>query len=66
MFPYTADQPDEITVGEGETVDVISMVTTQDGWWKIRAGNKEGLVPDNFLSLVQSSPPTATSTTGNN
>ena len=55
MFSYNADQDDEVSVTEGDTVDVISTKTDQDGWWKIKAGGKVGLVPDNFLSAIPSS-----------
>lgn len=55
MFSYNADQDDEVSVVEGDVVDVIAMQTDQDGWWKVKAGGKVGFVPDNFLSLMQSS-----------
>lgn len=61
MFPYEADQSDELSVEEGETVDVINKETNQDGWWLIRGKKGKGLVPDNFLSLIQS-PKSHTST----
>ena len=54
MFTYTASQEDEITVLEGETVEVVDRNTDQDGWWKVKKGTQEGLVPDNFLELQQS------------
>lgn len=55
MFSYNADQDDEVSVVEGDVVDVIAMQTDQDGWWKVKAGGKVGFVPDNFLSLMPSS-----------
>lgn len=64
MFPYNADQEDEITIKEGEIVDVISMETEQDGWWLVRLGNNQGLVPDNFLSLIQSAPDSTSNLNG--
>ena len=56
MFPYIADQEDEITLKEGDIVDVITMATGNDGWWLVRLDNNEGLAPDNFLSFIQSTP----------
>ena len=55
MFSYNADRDDEVSVTEGDTVDVISTKTDQEGWWKIRVGGKVGLVPGNFLSVIESS-----------
>lgn len=59
MFSYLADQEDEVTIKDGDIVDVLEQDTGQDGWWRIRAGDKEGLVPDNFLELIteQVTPP---------
>lgn len=51
MFTYTASEDDEITVNEGETVEIVSQTTGQDGWWKVKKGPHEGLVPDNFLEI---------------
>ena len=56
MFPYIANQEDEITIKKGDIVDIITMETGQDGWWLVRLERNEGLVPDNFLSLIQSAP----------
>ena len=52
MFGYIADQEDEVSVKDGDIVDILEQDTGQDGWWRIRAGGKEGLVPDNFLELI--------------
>ena len=52
MFSYVADQEDEVTIKDGDIVDVLEQDTGQDGWWRIRAGGNEGLVPDNFLELI--------------
>ncbi len=52
MFDYKATQDDEITVLEGDIVDIISMNTDQDGWWLIKKGSHEGFVPDNFLEKL--------------
>ena len=54
MFSYTASQDDEITIKEGDIVDVITMETGQDGWWMVRYDIQEGLAPSNYLSLIQS------------
>ena len=56
MFSYTVDKDDEITIKEGDIVDVINMETDQDGWWLIRYGDQKGLAPSNYLSLIPSVP----------
>ena len=52
MFNYEAVQDDEVTVKKGDIVDILEQETGQDGWWKIRCGDKEGLVPNNYLELI--------------
>ena len=54
MFSYTASQDDEITIKEGDIVDVITMETGQDGWWMVRYDIQEGLAPSSYLSPIQS------------
>lgn len=54
IFSYTANQDDEITIKEGGIVDVITTETLEDGWWLVRYGSHEGLIPSNYLSLIQS------------
>ena len=54
MFLFEATEADEITVKEGEVVEVIDKSTDQDGWWMVRReGGQEGLVPDNFLEVIE-------------
>ena len=52
MFEYAATQDDEITVKEGDIVEIVTTTTDQDGWWVIKKGSQEGLVPDNFLEKL--------------
>ena len=52
MFSYTANEDDEITIKEGDIVDVITMEMEHDGRWLVRYGDQEGLAPSNYLSLI--------------
>ena len=52
MFSYTADKDDEITIKEGDIVDVITMETEQDEQWLVCYGDQKGLAPSNYLSLI--------------
>ena len=56
LFSYTADKDDEITIKEGDIVDVITMETEEDGWWLVHYRDQKGLAPSNYLSLIPSSP----------
>ena len=52
MYNYEAEQDDEVTVKKGDIVDILEQETGQYGWWKVRCGDKEGLVPNNYLELI--------------
>ncbi|XP_052242477.1 uncharacterized protein LOC127852563 [Dreissena polymorpha] len=48
-FPYTAEQPDELTIKVG---DVIKNVVMEDGgWWEGELNGKKGMFPDNFVKV---------------
>ena len=54
MFPYDAENPDEVSIREGDIVEVLQFddETGQAGWWMVKCVNgKQGLVPDNFVEL---------------
>ncbi|KAK6475331.1 neutrophil cytosolic factor 1-like [Huso huso] len=44
---YTAEQDDELTLQEGETIEVIHKLL--EGWWVIRKGEQTGHYPSMFL-----------------
>ncbi|KAJ1184791.1 hypothetical protein NDU88_001593 [Pleurodeles waltl] len=53
---YTADQDDEMTLKEGETVDVIHKLL--DGWWVVRKDDVTGYFPSMFLQKSGEEPST--------
>ncbi|KAJ3554220.1 hypothetical protein NM688_g3224 [Phlebia brevispora] len=54
LYDFTADGDDEMTVHEGETLLVLERDT--DEWWKCRnMEGDEGVVPANYLELVEGS-----------
>ena len=55
IFLYDAENPDEISVKEGDIVEVLQFEdeTEQEGWWMVKCANgRQGLVPDNFVELI--------------
>ncbi|MBN3276857.1 NCF1 factor, partial [Polyodon spathula] len=44
---YTAEQDDELTLQEGETIEVIHKLL--EGWWVIRQGEQTGHYPSMYL-----------------
>ena len=51
-FSYTAEQPDELSLVEGQFVRVIEKNLEDDGWWKGEVNGKTGVFPDNFVELL--------------
>ncbi|KAJ3054574.1 Osteoclast-stimulating factor 1 [Rhizophlyctis rosea] len=47
VYPYTAQNPDELTFEEGAVLYVLDK--SDPNWWKCRSGTKEGLVPSNYV-----------------
>ena len=56
LFSCTANEDDEITIKEGDIVDVITMETEYDGWWLVHCGDQEGLASSKYLSLIPLAP----------
>ncbi|KAM9729368.1 LOW QUALITY PROTEIN: neutrophil cytosol factor 1 [Menidia menidia] len=49
---YRAEQPDELSLEPGETVEVIHKLL--DGWWVVRKGEETGHFPSTFLQKAGS------------
>uniref|UniRef100_A0A0B7AHD2 Osteoclast-stimulating factor 1 n=1 Tax=Arion vulgaris TaxID=1028688 RepID=A0A0B7AHD2_9EUPU len=47
MYRYEAQQPDELTFDEGDTLYILSM--NDSGWWKAKCGTNIGLIPSNYV-----------------
>ncbi|XP_060755683.1 SH3 domain-containing kinase-binding protein 1 [Neoarius graeffei] len=51
LFPYDAQNEDELSVKEGDIVTIISKECADAGWWLGELNGKEGVFPDNFVKL---------------
>ncbi|KAG1683496.1 Osteoclast-stimulating factor 1 [Nymphon striatum] len=47
-YKYTANQADELSFEEGDTLYIVDM-TTDPNWWKAKCGNKTGFIPSNYV-----------------
>jgi ankyrin repeat protein len=47
MYRYEAQQPDELTFDEGDTLYILDM--KDSGWWKAKCGSNTGLIPSNYV-----------------
>ncbi|XP_067674617.1 SH3 domain-containing kinase-binding protein 1-like isoform X6 [Haliotis asinina] len=56
-FSYTAEQPDELSLKEGETISVLDTKLEDEGWWKGEVNGKVGVFPDNFVELLPEEAP---------
>lgn len=57
LFPYQAQNEDELTLEEGQIVQVISKEVEDKGWWKGEVDGRTGVFPDNFVKLVSAAAP---------
>ncbi|KFU84040.1 SH3 domain-containing kinase-binding protein 1, partial [Chaetura pelagica] len=54
IFPYEAQNDDELTVREGDVVTLISKDCIDVGWWEGELNGRRGVFPDNFVKLLPS------------
>ncbi|KAJ8339904.1 hypothetical protein SKAU_G00345370 [Synaphobranchus kaupii] len=51
-FLFDATNEDELTLKEGDIVCILSKDTGEPGWWRGEVNGKEGVFPDNFVTLI--------------
>ncbi|XP_031705967.1 SH3 domain-containing kinase-binding protein 1 isoform X2 [Anarrhichthys ocellatus] len=52
LFPYEGQNEDELSLKEGEIINIISKECADAGWWKGEIGGRQGVFPDNFVKLL--------------
>jgi len=55
LYGYTALQPDELELKEGDMITILFKDCEDKGWWKGELNGKIGVFPDNFVELVSQS-----------
>ncbi|CAO3597285.1 unnamed protein product [Absidia cylindrospora] len=50
IYDYEAQDEDELTIREGDRLSIIE--DPGDGWLKVRNGNAVGMIPANYVSVV--------------
>uniref|UniRef100_UPI0037E93BA6 SH3 domain-containing kinase-binding protein 1 isoform X2 n=1 Tax=Semicossyphus pulcher TaxID=241346 RepID=UPI0037E93BA6 len=53
LFPYEAQNEDELSLKEGEIVNIITKECADAGWWMGEIGGRQGVFPDNFVKLLE-------------
>ncbi|KAK2106457.1 hypothetical protein P7K49_015971 [Saguinus oedipus] len=59
-FNYSPEQADELKLQAGEIVEMIKEI--EDGWWLGKKNGQLGAFPSNFVELLDTGPPSETST----
>jgi len=57
LFPYTAQNEDELTLEEGQMVTILTQEVEDKGWWKGELEGRVGVFPDNFVKRITQSIP---------
>ncbi|XP_006121907.1 SH3 domain-containing kinase-binding protein 1 isoform X5 [Pelodiscus sinensis] len=52
IFPYEAQNEDELTIKEGDIVILINKDCIDAGWWEGELNGRRGVFPDNFVKLL--------------
>ncbi|KAM7369673.1 hypothetical protein PAMP_010977 [Pampus punctatissimus] len=53
LFPYEAQNEDELSIKEGEIINIITKDCPDAGWWMGEIGGRQGVFPDNFVKLLE-------------
>ncbi|KAM9839730.1 SH3 domain-containing kinase-binding protein 1 [Aulostomus maculatus] len=53
LFPYEAQNEDELSIKEGEIINIITKDCADAGWWMGEIGGRQGVFPDNFVKLLE-------------
>ncbi|XP_054621461.1 SH3 domain-containing kinase-binding protein 1 isoform X2 [Dunckerocampus dactyliophorus] len=53
LFPYEAQNEDELSIKEGEIITIITKECADAGWWMGEVGGRKGVFPDNFVKLLE-------------
>uniref|UniRef100_A0A8C5DIT3 Osteoclast-stimulating factor 1 n=1 Tax=Gouania willdenowi TaxID=441366 RepID=A0A8C5DIT3_GOUWI len=51
-FPFEATNEDELTLRVDDIIFIISKDTGEPGWWRGENAGREGVFPDNFVSII--------------
>ena len=54
LFPYNAVNDDELSLKEGQTINIVTKDVEDKGWWKGEVDGRVGVFPDNFVKLITS------------
>uniref|UniRef100_A0A803TJS7 SH3 domain containing kinase binding protein 1 n=1 Tax=Anolis carolinensis TaxID=28377 RepID=A0A803TJS7_ANOCA len=54
IFPYEAQNEDELTIKEGDIVTLLNKECIDAGWWEGELNGRKGVFPDNFVKLLLS------------
>ncbi|XP_007493532.1 SH3 domain-containing kinase-binding protein 1 isoform X8 [Monodelphis domestica] len=52
IFPYEAQNEDELTIKEGDIVTLVNKDCIDVGWWEGELNGRRGVFPDNFVKLL--------------
>lgn len=53
LYAYEAQNDDELTIREGDIINVISKEIEDQGWFKGELNGRVGVFPDNFVELIK-------------
>ncbi|KAI1287004.1 SH3 domain-containing kinase-binding protein 1 [Halotydeus destructor] len=56
IYAWEAQDEDELSIKEGDIVNIISKNTEDRGWWRGELNGKLGVFPSNYVKLIKSTP----------
>ncbi|CAG2102844.1 unnamed protein product [Medioppia subpectinata] len=53
LYTYVAQNEDELSIKEGEIINIVSKEIEDVGWWKGELNGRIALFPDNFVEIIK-------------
>ncbi|XP_061099311.1 CD2-associated protein isoform X2 [Conger conger] len=51
-FAFESSNEDELSLKEGDIISILTKESGEPGWWRGEVNGKEGVFPDNFVTLI--------------
>ncbi|KAH3727862.1 hypothetical protein DPMN_053807 [Dreissena polymorpha] len=55
-YSYVGEHEDELSLTEGEIINVLDKDLEDSGWWRGEINGRVGVFPDNFVELIKEEP----------
>ncbi|ETN44093.1 uncharacterized protein HMPREF1541_10643, partial [Cyphellophora europaea CBS 101466] len=59
LFAFKAVEDDDLSFEQGDILELVGSPKMSDGWWRAKIGERNGLIPSNYVKLLKDGDETA-------